>query len=113
MAEDNAPQAAAPKTAGEIQAQIEREAKAMILAIGGPSSPWPQDRHAIFLARVIGNELGLSKEQRLAIVPLLAFQGMGGNASQFQQWLRKPAPKGPGLLSEKAAASLAAYEGIE
>lgn len=94
-----------PKSADQIKADAVAFAAKANLA----NRAWPQEAHVAFLAKSIANEFGIAKpEDRLALIALLSIHGLGGNASQFRQWVF-PEP-------EKAKATSAAanrYANIE
>jgi len=77
--------------------------------LAGARRGWSQKIHARCIARVAIN-LGLAPGKAKEFVALLGEYGLGGNASQFRQWLEKPSDKdGPGRLDpETRAASLIA-----
>lgn len=77
--------------------------------LAGQRRGWSQKVHCRCIARA-AIALGLDPAKAKEFVALLGEFGLGGNASQFRQWLEKPTSKdGPGRLDPetKAAALIA------
>lgn len=63
-----------------------------ILAVqkkAGLTPKWDADAHVGLVVRVVSDALGITPkpEQKAALKKALASHGVGGNASQFRQWL--------------------------
>lgn len=105
------PQQSTPPPAAPQAGEAPLTLKAAILAavdatiakdLAGARRGWSQKIHCRCIARVAIN-LGLDPTKAKEFVALLGEFGLGGNASQFRQWLEKPAAKdGPGRLDPES-----------
>lgn len=68
----------------------------------GVTPSWGQKQHLLLLCRLAAN-MGVPKESMNDFFTLLSFKGVGGNASQFRQWLESDGiavlPKTPSAKS--------------
>lgn len=92
-----------PFGAATYSEAIQRAAEATISAdLAGGRTGWSQLIHCRFLAR-LGRAFDWNQPKAAGVfAALLGECGAGGNASQFRQWLERPAPKGPALLDPQA-----------
>lgn len=89
-----------PLTDAQILAHVDS-----LLASQKGGQKWDQEVHCFAIAKV-AKQCGTDYRK---LVLTLAQHGLGGNTSQFRQWLESPPPKGPARL--KAAADIAkAYD---
>jgi hypothetical protein len=74
-----------------IKKMSEADVKAEAIAFAskaGLSGKWPQEAHIALLAFLIAKTLGIADaESKIAMMDLFAQHGLGGNASQFSQWV--------------------------
>lgn len=89
----SSPATAPATTCSEFAIDVARKA----IAKHGGSLEWDQARHvsAIVYAALA---CGLPKASAKLLDGYLKFKGLGGNASQFRQWLETAPDKGPGIL---------------
>lgn len=83
-----------PKTELTAKQKLMRDAGAMRRGVeryiaAGSVKAWSQDLHCDFLARFIGTVLDLPSEEIGWLRTQLLLRGLGGNASQFSQFLHK------------------------
>jgi len=94
-------------TISAIQAEVARDTIAKDLA--GKRQGWSQKVHCRCITRM-AIRYGLPQAKAKEFCALLIEKGLGGNASQFRQWLEKAAPDGPGLLDKAATAEALAAD---
>lgn len=94
-----APAAAEPLklTEAEAEAIVLAQARSAIQAAG--IKAWNQEIHTGLIARILLAQGLIDKSAVPILRALLGAQGLGGNASQFKQWLQKQK-----LLPEKVSA---------
>lgn len=75
-------------------------------------SQYKQSAHVAFIIMTLSKGIEMSEAQKHWAAGVLAHKGLGGNHSQFAQWLAKDAPKGLGALDDDgggAGATIAAF----
>jgi len=81
-----------------------------ILAQQPPQKIWGADEHIHLLAKVVQHEIGdeiIQKEELSRLKEIFRANGLGGNASQFRQWLASD--KGGKRIEAKAAVLARTY----
>lgn len=96
----SAPAQAAPLTINAILSALASRVLTKRAEKGLPPA-WAGQEHVEAL-RLLAMDYGMPEARSKEFRAILAECGMGGNASQFRQWLERPAPKGPGLLPQSA-----------
>lgn len=77
----------------------------------GVSPRWTQAEHIALLANVVATMVEMTPEEKADLRATLASHGLGGNASQFRQWLEPSTKAGsPNRLPAGTKAGLLDYE---
>lgn len=107
MNKENATENKAPEIIS--QEQIKKDVLAAVDAILAQQKTdvkkWGKAEHVHLIATLAADYDCGEKDEKRDFKAILAFSGIGGNDSQFRQWLAKE-----GKLSKTAAAALAEYE---